>query len=191
MNPMEDDTSSTALGPAVPTTERSSAEAAGAPVSSNISPPAPRQPLPSEFDVQGAPTQPQQSSTAASLPMPDCLQALASQGEADRSALMQDFGTRFAARLLSLETTLAQRTSTADDVVEDLAARVSVIEAQPGGQQRMSTSVEQNVPMSAQSRFFAHNFHYLPLMVPHRGPHFWCSSESVAALNGWTVQDKA
>ncbi|KAL1416095.1 hypothetical protein MTO96_028264 [Rhipicephalus appendiculatus] len=147
MNPMEDDTSSTALRPAVPTTEGSLAEAAGAPVSSNIPPPAPRQPLPSELDVEDAPSQPQQSSTAAGLRMPDCLQALASQGEADRRALMQDFETRFASRLLSLETMLAQRTSTADDVVADLAARVSVIEAQSSRQQRVSTSVEQNVPM--------------------------------------------
>ncbi|KAL1444400.1 hypothetical protein MTO96_045531 [Rhipicephalus appendiculatus] len=38
MNPMEDDTSSTALRPAVPSTEGSLAEAAGAPVSSNIPP---------------------------------------------------------------------------------------------------------------------------------------------------------
>ncbi|KAL1487090.1 hypothetical protein MTO96_046675 [Rhipicephalus appendiculatus] len=129
MNPMEDDTSSTALRPAVPTTEGSLAEAARGPrVSSNLPPPAPRQPLPSELDVEDAPTQPQQSSTAAGLPMPDCLQALASQGAADRRALMQDFETRFASRLLSLETMLAQRTSTADDVVADLAARVSVIE---------------------------------------------------------------
>ncbi|KAL1480007.1 hypothetical protein MTO96_034758 [Rhipicephalus appendiculatus] len=126
MNPLEDDTSSTALRPAVPTTEGSLAEAAGAPVSSNI-------PLP-----------------AAGLPMPDCLQALASQGEADRRALMQDFETRFASRLLSLETMLAERTSTADDVVADLAARVSVIEAQSSRQQRVSTSVEQNVPINVQ-----------------------------------------
>ncbi|KAL1435127.1 hypothetical protein MTO96_011257 [Rhipicephalus appendiculatus] len=191
MNPMEDDTSSTALGPAVPTTEGSLAEAAGAPVSSNIPPPAPRQPLPSEFDVQGAPTQPQHSSTAASLPMPDCLQALASQSEADRRALMQDFETRFAARLLSLETTLAQRTSTADDVVADLAARVSVIEAQSGRQQRVSTSVEQNVPMSPQSRFFRAQLPPPTFDATTSWATFLVQFESVAALNGWTVQDKA
>ncbi|KAH7951826.1 hypothetical protein HPB52_013438 [Rhipicephalus sanguineus] len=160
VNPMEDDTSSPAVGPAVPTTEGSLAEAAGAPVSSNIPPPAPRQPLPSEFDVRGASTHPPQSSIGPSLPMADCLQALASQGEADRRALMQDFETRFATRLLSLETALAQRTSTADDVVADLAARVSVIEAQSSRQQRVSTSVEQNNIGRAQSRLFG--AHLLP-----------------------------
>ncbi|XP_049272511.1 ATP-binding cassette sub-family C member 2 [Rhipicephalus sanguineus] len=187
---MEDDTSSPAVGPAVPTTEGSLAEAAGAPVSSNIPPPAPRQPLPSEFDVQGAPTHPPQSSTGPSLPMAYCLQALASQGEADRRALMQDFETRFATRLLSLETALAQRTSTADDVVADLAARVSVIEAQSNRQQRVSTSVEQNNIGRAQSRFFG--AHLLPPTFD--GTTSWAAFlvqfESIATLNGWTVQDK-
>ncbi|KAL1474127.1 hypothetical protein MTO96_038217 [Rhipicephalus appendiculatus] len=191
MNPMEDDTSSTALRPAVPTTEGSLAEAAGAPVSSNIPPPAPRQLLPSELDVEDAPTQPQQSSTAAGLPMPDCLQALASQGEADRRALMQDFETRFASRLLSLETMLAQRTSTADDVVADLAARVSVIEAQSSRQQRVPTLVEQNVPMLAQSRFFRAQLPPPTFDGTTSWAAFLVQFESVATLNGWTVQDKA
>ncbi|KAH7977000.1 hypothetical protein HPB52_022810 [Rhipicephalus sanguineus] len=181
VNPMEDDTSSPAVGPAVPTTEGSLAEAAGAPVPSNIPPPAPRQPLPSEFDVRGASTHPPQSSTGPSLPMADCLQALASQGEAERGALMQDFETRFATRLLSLETTLAQRTSTADDVVADLAQR----------QQHVSTSVEQNNIGRAQSRFFG--AHLLPPTFD--GTTSWAAFlvqfESVATLNGWTVQDKA
>ncbi|KAH7947620.1 hypothetical protein HPB52_014611 [Rhipicephalus sanguineus] len=191
VNPMEDDTSSPAVGPAVPTTEGSLAEAAGAPVSSNIPPPAPRQPLPSEFDVRGASTHPPQSSIGPSLPMADCLQALASQGEADRRALMQDFETRFATRLLSLETALAQRTSTADDVVADLAARVSVIEAQSSRQQRVSTSAEQNNIGRAQSRFFG--AHLLPPTFD--GTTSWAAFlvqfESVATLNGCTVQDKA
>ncbi|KAL1426912.1 hypothetical protein MTO96_017904 [Rhipicephalus appendiculatus] len=191
MNPVEDDTSSTVLRPAVPTTEGSLAEAAGAPVSSNIPPPAPRQPLPSELEVEDAPTQPQQSSTAAGLPMPDCLQALASQGEADRRALMQDFETRFASRLLSLETMLAQRTSTADDVVADLAERVSVIEAQSSRQQRVSTSVEQNVPMLAQSRVFRAQLPPPTFDGTTSWAAFLVQFESVAALNGWTVQDKA
>ncbi|KAH7976694.1 hypothetical protein HPB52_018308 [Rhipicephalus sanguineus] len=191
VNPMEDDTSSPAVGPAVPTTEGSLAEAAGAPVSSNIPPPAPRQPLPSEFDVRDTSTHPPQSSTGPSLPMAHCLQALASQGEADRRALMHDFETRFATRLLSLETALAQRTSTADDVVADLAARVSVIEAQSSRQQRVSTSVEQNNTGRAQSRFFG--AHLLPPTFD--GTTSWAAFlvqfESVATLNGWTVQDKA
>ncbi|KAL1476025.1 hypothetical protein MTO96_036833 [Rhipicephalus appendiculatus] len=188
MNPMEDDMSSTALGPAVPTTEGTLAEAVGAPVSSNIPP---RQPLPSEFDVEDAPTQPQQSSTVAGLLMPDCLQALVSQGEADRRALMQKFDTRFASRLLSLETMLAQRTSTADDVVADLAARVSVIEAQSSRQQRVSTSVEQNVRMLAQSRFFRAQLPPPTFDGATSWTAFLVQFESVAALNGWIVQDKA
>ncbi|KAL1441908.1 hypothetical protein MTO96_008176 [Rhipicephalus appendiculatus] len=123
--------------------------------------------------------------------MPDCLQALASQGEADRRALMQDFETRFASRLLSLETMLAQRTSTADDVVADLAARVSVIEAQSSRQQRVSTSVEQNVPMLAQSRFFRAQLPPPTFDGTTSWAAFLVQFESVAALNGWTVQDKA
>ncbi|KAH7968321.1 hypothetical protein HPB52_007711 [Rhipicephalus sanguineus] len=104
---------------------------------------------------------------------------------------MQDFETRFATRLLSLETALAQRTSTADDVVADLAARVSVIEAQSSRQQRVSTSVEQNNIGRAQSRFFGG--HLLPPTFD--GTTLWAAFlvqfESVATLNGWTVQDKA
>ncbi|KAL1487130.1 hypothetical protein MTO96_031105 [Rhipicephalus appendiculatus] len=123
--------------------------------------------------------------------MPDCLQALASQGEADRRALIQDLETRFAARLLSLETTLAQRTSTADDVVADLAAQVSVIEAQSGRQQRVSTSVEQNVPVSDQSRFFRAQLPPPTFDGTTSWAAFLVQFESVAALNGWTVQDKA
>ncbi|KAH7939231.1 hypothetical protein HPB52_009084 [Rhipicephalus sanguineus] len=191
MNPMKDDTSSPAVGPAVPTTQGSLAEAAGAPVSSNIPPPAPRQPLPSGFDVQGAPSHPPQSSTGPSLPMANCLQALASQGEADRRALMQDFETRFATRLLSLETALAQRTSTADDVVADLAARVSVIEAQSNRQQRVSTSVEQNNIGRAQSRFFGAHLPPPTFDGTTSWAAFLVQFESVATLNGWTVQDKA
>lgn len=73
----------------------------------------------------------QQSGAGASLPIPDCLQALVLQGEADRRALMQDFETRFATRLLSLEATFAQRAPTVD-VIADLAEQLSVIEEQSG-----------------------------------------------------------
>ncbi|KAL1470042.1 hypothetical protein MTO96_040706 [Rhipicephalus appendiculatus] len=104
---------------------------------------------------------------------------------------MQDFETRFAARLLSLETTLAQRTSMADNVVADLAARVCVIEAQSGRQQRVSASVEQNVAMSAQSRFFCAQLPPPTFDGTTSWAAFLVQFESVAALNGWTVQDKA
>ncbi|KAH7957092.1 hypothetical protein HPB52_015160 [Rhipicephalus sanguineus] len=179
MNPMEDDTSSLALGPAVLTTEGSLAEAAGAPISSNIPPPAPRQPLPSEFDCPGRTNSPstvkhRAQSTYARLPTSPGFTRLA-----------------LATRLLSLETALAQRTSTADDVVADLAARVSVIEAQSSRQQRVSTSVEQNNIGRAQSRFSG--AHLLPPTFD--GTTSWAAFlaqfESVATLNGWTVQDKA
>ncbi|KAH7982755.1 hypothetical protein HPB52_006936 [Rhipicephalus sanguineus] len=144
-----------------------------------------------EASLEGAPTHPPQSSTGPSLPMADCLQALASQGEADRRALMQDFETRFATRLLSLETALAQRTSTADDVVADLAARVSVIEAQSNRQQRVSTSVEQNNIGRAQSRFFGAHLPPPTFDGTTSWAAFLVQFESVATLNGWTVQDKA
>ncbi|KAH8035390.1 hypothetical protein HPB51_005114 [Rhipicephalus microplus] len=55
MHPKEDDMSSTTLEPPVPTMQESLEQATGAPVSSHIPPPAPHQPLLSEFDVQDTP----------------------------------------------------------------------------------------------------------------------------------------
>ncbi|KAH7984493.1 hypothetical protein HPB52_021845 [Rhipicephalus sanguineus] len=72
-----------------------------------------------------------------------------------------------------------------------MAARVSVIEAQSGRQQRVSTSVEQNVPILSKSRFFGA---HLPPPIfddTKSWAAFLVQFESVATLNGWTVQDKA
>ncbi|KAH8024183.1 hypothetical protein HPB51_022244 [Rhipicephalus microplus] len=163
MHPTEDDTSSTALEPPVPTTQESLAQAAGTPVSSHIPPPAPHQTPTGE----ATPSHPQQSNEP-----------------------LQDFETRFATRLFSLEATLAQRAPTAD-VAAVLAVRLSVIEEQSGLQQRVSTVVKRNVPLSAEPPFSEHNFHRLPSMASRRGQNFLVQFDSVADLNGLRVQNKA
>ncbi|KAH8030309.1 hypothetical protein HPB51_006741 [Rhipicephalus microplus] len=130
-----------------------------------------------------------QSSAGASLLIPDCGQALVSQGEADRRALMKDFETSFATRLLSLEATLAQRAPMAD-VIVGLAARLSVIEEQFGLQQCVSTAVERNVPLPAQPWFFGAQLPPLTFNGTMSWAAFLVQCESVAAVNGWTVQNK-
>ncbi|KAH7961702.1 hypothetical protein HPB52_011364 [Rhipicephalus sanguineus] len=155
VNPMEDDTSSPAVRPAVPTTEGSLAEAAGAPVSSNIPPPHPvslfRRSL-----MSGA----HQLTLHTQAPGPVYLWQIAYKPWLHKVRPTEERSCKISrlALLLAcyLENALAQRTSTADDVVADLAARVSVIEAQSIRQQ--------------------------PFLVQF---------ESVATLNGCTVQDKA
>ncbi|KAH8025730.1 hypothetical protein HPB51_010971 [Rhipicephalus microplus] len=102
---------------------------------------------------------------------------------------MQDFKTRFATRLLSLEATLAQRGPTAD-VVADLAARLSVIEEKSGLQQRVSTAVERNIFLSAQPRFFGAQLPPPTFDGTTSWAVFLAQFESVTALNGWTVQNK-
>ncbi|KAH8028859.1 hypothetical protein HPB51_019948 [Rhipicephalus microplus] len=153
MHPTEDDTSSTALEPPVPTTQESLAQAQGAPASSHIPAPAPHQPLLSEFDIQDTPNNPQRSSAGGSLPISDCLQAFVSQG--------------------------------------DLAARLSVIEEQSSLQQRVSTTVERIVPLSVQPRFFGAQLSLPNFDDTTSWVAFLVQFESVAALNGWTVQNKA
>ncbi|KAH8039494.1 hypothetical protein HPB51_007396 [Rhipicephalus microplus] len=146
MHPKEDGMSSSALEPPVPCTQESLAQATEAPVSSHIPPPAPHQPVLSEFDVQDTPNHFQQSSAGVILPIPDCLQALVLQGEADRQALMQDFETRFVTHSLSLEATLTQRAPTMD-VVTNLGVRLSVIEEQSGLQQRTKSKRANQKPV--------------------------------------------
>ncbi|KAH8021974.1 hypothetical protein HPB51_019618 [Rhipicephalus microplus] len=77
------------------------------------------------------------------------------------------------------------------DVVTDLAAQLSVTEEQSGLQQRVSTMVDRIVPLSAQPRFFG------ALLPPpiFDGTTSWAAFlvqfEFIAALNGWTFQNKA
>ncbi|KAH8009342.1 hypothetical protein HPB51_015665 [Rhipicephalus microplus] len=77
------------------------------------------------------------------------------------------------------------------DVVADLAAWLSVIEEQSGLKQHVSTKVERNVPLSAQPRFFGAQLPPPTLDDTTSWAVFLALFEFVAALNGWTVQNKA
>ncbi|KAH8025460.1 hypothetical protein HPB51_008375 [Rhipicephalus microplus] len=189
IHPTKDDTSSMALEPPVLTTQESLAQAAGSPVSSHILPSAPHQPLLSEFDIQDTPNHPKQSSAGASLPIPDCLQALVSQGEAERRALRQVVETHFATHLFSLEATLAQCAPTTD-VVADLAASSLSLRSSLAFS-NVSTAVERNVPLLAQPWFFGAELPPPTLRWHHVVSSILVQFESVAVRNGRTVQNKA
>ncbi|KAH8018226.1 hypothetical protein HPB51_000189 [Rhipicephalus microplus] len=184
MHPTKDDTSSTTLEPPALTTQKSWAPATE-PQSHHTSHHQRPVSLFCRIDVH-----PRQSSAGASLPVPDYMQALASEGEVDRRALMQDFETRFTTRLPSLEVALAQRAPTLD-VVTDLAVRLSVFEEQSGLQQRMFTAVERNFSLLAQPRFLGAQLPPPAFDGTMSWAAFLVQFESIADINGWTVQNKA
>ncbi|KAH8040090.1 hypothetical protein HPB51_009346 [Rhipicephalus microplus] len=88
------------------------------------------------------------------------------------------------------QATLAQRAPTAD-VVADLAARLSVIEEQTSLHQRVSTAVERNVPLSAEPLCFGAQLPPPTFDGTTSGAGFSVRLKFIAALNGWTVQNKA
>ncbi|KAH6942602.1 hypothetical protein HPB50_008427 [Hyalomma asiaticum] len=152
----------TALEPAVPTSVETIAEHPTASSSSNIS-----------VVILPYTTCSPLSSIAHSNP----LVALASLAAADRTAIMKELHNRFTTRLLFLGTPFAQHTTTANEMIADLATGISSVKMQYGCQPRVSPPVDQLNPPT---------FVDISSWAAFRG-----QFESAANLSGWTMGNKA